>query len=709
MKTIHIIFSAHIDPVWLWPWQSGLAEVFATCRSACDRLDANPDVFFTRGESWVYEQIERLDPKLFARIRAHIEAGRWEIVGGWTIQPDCNLPSYWAMEKQIEIGRDYFLSRFGFFPRSAFNVDCFGHAAALPGLMNAYGQDSYLVTRPSWEEMEQPGRIFRWRGYEDGPEVIVVHPPFFNSHEFELEGVKEAIERLPEGYEHAICCLGVGDHGGGPTEYQIKWVREHREAIPGWRMEFSTLDRFVEIARQNRDRLPEVVGELQPHAIGCYSVYRPVKVAMRRAEHLLAQAETLGTWDEDIRAALDNGWKRVAFHHFHDTLAGSCTPTAFRAVLDQLGGACAAADEALHYGLRKKIVDLPDDKLQRIVMLNANDVAFDGWVEHEPWVGPWSRRWLKDCYLIDEKEEPVPFQLMDAEPIAFTDRQDTVLPRILFPAKLGPGELRVVRIARGDPLTTPKSCVKVDANETITSDSGARWSMEGFSWNDGPRFPIRLDLIRDMSDTWSHGLFRYSEEPVEHATWGDPIIVDSGPLMASAIVEGSIGHSKLKAEWRVYAGEPFVELKLDIHWQERFRVLKLTLPTPSPSPTRLDGVMGTNLLRKNDGNELPMRDWTLLGDASSAQLGVVAPDVYGLDARPERARLTLLRSPMMAQHDPAPALAPRAVISDQGTHTFRFRFFYGEGLSVEELDRHASTMQRPLVVTDATGGMPTLV
>ncbi|RYG33677.1 hypothetical protein EON81_17575, partial [bacterium] len=78
MKTIHVLFSAHIDPVWLWPWQSGLGEIFATCRSACDRLDAHPDIFFTRGESWVYEQIERLDPRLFARIKAHIEAGRWE-------------------------------------------------------------------------------------------------------------------------------------------------------------------------------------------------------------------------------------------------------------------------------------------------------------------------------------------------------------------------------------------------------------------------------------------------------------------------------------------------------------------------------------------------------------------------------------------------------------------------------------------------------
>ena len=37
--TIHAIFCAHLDPVWMWPWTGGLDEALATSRSACDRLD----------------------------------------------------------------------------------------------------------------------------------------------------------------------------------------------------------------------------------------------------------------------------------------------------------------------------------------------------------------------------------------------------------------------------------------------------------------------------------------------------------------------------------------------------------------------------------------------------------------------------------------------------------------------------------------------
>jgi len=123
MKTVHLVFNAHIDPIWLWPWTSGLDSVLNTCETMCNLLDRNPDVTFTRGEAWAYEQVERIDPTLFHRIREHVRAGRWEIVGGWYIQPDCNLPGVEGFRKQIELGRDYFRSRFQQFPDIAYNVD----------------------------------------------------------------------------------------------------------------------------------------------------------------------------------------------------------------------------------------------------------------------------------------------------------------------------------------------------------------------------------------------------------------------------------------------------------------------------------------------------------------------------------------------------------------------------------------------------------
>lgn len=61
MKTVRVILNAHLDPVWLWPWQAGLDAALATCRSACDMLDRNPNVYFTQGEAWVHREVERAD------------------------------------------------------------------------------------------------------------------------------------------------------------------------------------------------------------------------------------------------------------------------------------------------------------------------------------------------------------------------------------------------------------------------------------------------------------------------------------------------------------------------------------------------------------------------------------------------------------------------------------------------------------------------
>ena len=166
MKTIHLIFHAHLDPIFLWPWTAGLDETLATCRSACDRLDAHPDVRFSQGEAWVYQQVERLDPVLFARIRAHVAAGRWELAGGWWMQPGCNQPSGFAWRKHIALGQAYFQQRFGQVPRIVFNPDSFGHAATLPGMMHDAGQTHYVMGRPE----KRTARAFTEETQESGDE-----------------------------------------------------------------------------------------------------------------------------------------------------------------------------------------------------------------------------------------------------------------------------------------------------------------------------------------------------------------------------------------------------------------------------------------------------------------------------------------------------------------------------------------------------------
>ena len=91
--TFHLIPNAHLDPVWLWDWREGLNEGLVTCRTILDLMDEDRELTFIRGESAIYQHIEKADPKTFARIKKYVKSGRWDVVGGTVIQPDTNLPA----------------------------------------------------------------------------------------------------------------------------------------------------------------------------------------------------------------------------------------------------------------------------------------------------------------------------------------------------------------------------------------------------------------------------------------------------------------------------------------------------------------------------------------------------------------------------------------------------------------------------------------
>ena len=85
--------NAHLDPVWMWRWQEGSAEAKATIRSALDRMKEYPEFKFVCSASAIFEWIEEFDPAMFEEIKKRITEGRFIIVGGWYVQPDCNNPS----------------------------------------------------------------------------------------------------------------------------------------------------------------------------------------------------------------------------------------------------------------------------------------------------------------------------------------------------------------------------------------------------------------------------------------------------------------------------------------------------------------------------------------------------------------------------------------------------------------------------------------
>ena len=65
MKKIFLVCNAHLDPVWLWQRNEGMAEAMATFRIAADFCEKYDGFVFNHNESVLYEWVQENEPELF--------------------------------------------------------------------------------------------------------------------------------------------------------------------------------------------------------------------------------------------------------------------------------------------------------------------------------------------------------------------------------------------------------------------------------------------------------------------------------------------------------------------------------------------------------------------------------------------------------------------------------------------------------------------
>jgi alpha-mannosidase len=713
MITVHMIGNAHLDPVWLWRWPSGVAEVLATCRTACDLLDAWPQFVFTRSDVWVHERIEELDPGLFARIRRHMESGRWAVVGGWYIQPDCNFPREESFERHIETGRRYFGEKLGLPVTVGYNVDSFGHAGSLPRILSEHGYDSYVMMRPKAEEKALPSALFRWRSDKEAGgegELLTWRIPasYCTSDDGMAQDVQTVLGAAIPGVDHVMCFYGVGDHGGGPTRAHIEWIIAHQDSFPGARLVFSHPRAFFDAVGSCRETLPIVTGELNHHAIGCYSVEHRLKKAVRAAEHGLHMAQAAvdafpAASPAHARESLDHAWKTTLFNQFHDIYGGASISAACEDALAQLSGARDSADSIAYSTLFRHAADLPPCRDQIMWVFNASDQPFEGYVHWEPWVG-WNDF---NGQVKDRDGRQVPIQVLPAASITW------LWGSLLWPASLAPRQLAPFLItkdpspaaSRGD-LSTGSASIANGHWEIRGGEDAGLASFRSLSGKRGATGSegLAVRVLDDPSDTWSHGIDRYAGRIIGSFKVHAVVIEESGPLRASMRIDAGLESSSLSLWLRLYQNDPRIEMELRLDWHEKARVAKLLLPLDAPISERTDGIPGGGARRPQDARECPLVDWTQAHFSDASTVGIACPDCSALDGEGSSLGFTLVRSPAFAWHLPTRLPVDRIYrFTDQGEHEFRFTLL--PGADARTLDRIALAMHRPPLCIDWTKGM----
>ncbi|HET7045645.1 MAG TPA: glycoside hydrolase family 38 C-terminal domain-containing protein [Gaiellaceae bacterium] len=664
-----MIGNAHIDPVWLWQWPEGYQEVRATFQSAVDRLDEYPEFVFTCDSSLFFAWVAESDPVLFERIRERVAEGRFRVVGGWWIEPDCNIPCGESFVRQALYGQRYLHEQLGITATVGANLDSFGHNAQIPQILARSGCDAYVFLRPGPAEKTLESPIFRWES-PDGSSVLAYRIP----HEYcapkdDLgEHVERAIASLPAGDEEWAVFYGVGNHGGGPTRANLDQIARLNEAGEGPRLELSSLRRFFD--GLDRDAYPTVRGELQHHAPGCYTTHSGIKRWNRRAENLLLRAEKWATVADSLglqrypHEELTRAWKLLLFNQFHDTLAGTSIEPAYEDARDQLGHASSLAGSAFNAAVQsiaRQIRIEPEEEMRPVVVFNPHAWTLETDVEVE-------YTWLRaeGAHVVDDEGEPVPMQMTRPLTTMSSSRG-----RLVFPASVPPLGWRVYRVRKGavggeamtasdarlenehlllelDPATGRIARLVVKATGADLARPEARHAV----------------VVEDRSDTWGHGVVAYDEELGELECTGVRLL-EAGPVRAIVRVESRHGASTLREDYVLSAGARHVDVRVTLDWHEQLKLLKLRYPTSVEAETATFEIPYGHLERPAGGDEEPGQAWV---DVSGGGRGLtVANDAkYGYDVRgtgvgsTEQAEseagadigISAVRSPVWAWHDP---------------------------------------------------------
>ena len=449
---LHLVGNAHLDPVWLWRWPEGCAEAIETCWAAVDRLEEHGGFIFTRGEAQVYAWIEELEPELFGRVKEYVRAGRWAVVGGWWLQPDCNLPSGEAFLRQALCGKAYFERAFGDLQiHTAYNVDSFGHAATLPMLLRHTGYEHYVFMRPAPHELTLPGHLFDWDA-PDGSRVLAYRIPVAyttttTTHYPVAEALTQHRKLLAEAGHDLMCFLRRRQSRRRPDPGELG---DHRRgAGAGGRARVQPPGRAtLKVSGRCRARVSR--GELQYHAVGCYAVVSELKRLNRQAEETLALAEAgaaLAAFFTDALYPHDRLlelWQTLLFNQFHDILGGTSLPSATEDAVQALGGAVQGAQEVLNTALRHLAAQIeapPPQPGATFLAFNLTGYEQTFALEHGPWL-----EWSRDPHrLVAEDSTEVPHQLIAPEGYM------QGLTRLVFQTVLPAYGYRLFRFLPGEP------------------------------------------------------------------------------------------------------------------------------------------------------------------------------------------------------------------------------------------------------------------
>jgi len=689
----YMIGHGHIDPVWLWPWHEGVAIVHSTFRSALDRMKETPDFVFTSSSAQFYQWVADNDQQMLDEIKKRIVEGRWNVVGGWWVEPDVNIPSGEAMVRQGLYGQLTMQRLLGIRARVAFNPDSFGHTGTLPQIFSLQGMNNYVFMRPGPHEKTLPAELFWWES-PDGSRVLTYRiQDSYNEGRTvnrRLEQILELSKSQP--MKSFMAFYGVGDHGGGPTKFTIQSIETLKAEKGAPSIFYSTTDKYFNDIRNDKSlNLPVVKDDLQFHAVGCLTADAEIKKNNRISEFALITAEKIAGigsayWGAQYpKDKFTDAWKQVLLLQFHDSLAGSSVSSHSQDAREGHNFAINIAHTAMVMAIQKLEWQIPTEDPESEYMIVFNPHAWEVRTNVE-----YDLNNKPNPLATNGRGETLPLQIVQAESVTGRRRflVNTTIPAMGY---------QQIRIQRGE--NTPESRVSADSNRLENEYYRITFSSDGqigiFDKETGKEVfkngatGCKGVIIDDPSDTWSHevrdftksipGAYNYTTKG-EIGVFGNAKlkVLETGPLRAVMRIQSFFGDSDLTIDWLLTAGSRNIEARVTLNWHEKLKMLKFSFPVDVTASKATYEIPYGVIVRDADGKEEPGQRWidvTGKQGGNSYGLTVFNDAKYGYSTNESDMRITVSRSAPYAHHGPGKLsdMDPdnKAYWQDQGIQTMR--------------------------------------